>query len=376
MNIFKILSNGDGSINEPNVSSLLGYLLDPSETHGLSSGLLERFINPLILEFPEVYKSISTKNRKTVNLSINSPYTVDLLTEEKLSFLSRGDNYKCRHIDIIIEIFKSDELIHCIAIENKINALSVGKNQLEEEFRGLVQKYSELQTKPIISFIYLIPHAIKNTESEFNKLEKEIANHKDVINTIAKTYYWGKKDDGAINVNKMLEDLLKEEAYGDIEPLNEIVKYIIKSFKNFINSDFKSYKEEKSDSKEKQDYGKPVFEFLQDIANSHTSDEVIEKSILKTEFTNTVKSKSDKELDKGTRDAKITVSIVNERNRIHYGINNPNDMSKNIFYYPNTSDTKKIKKIDFNNVPEDLKIYWKSGDEVKEALLKEFIRID
>jgi len=34
MNIFRILSSNDGSINEPNVSSFLAYLLDPNEDHG------------------------------------------------------------------------------------------------------------------------------------------------------------------------------------------------------------------------------------------------------------------------------------------------------------------------------------------------------
>lgn len=46
MNIFRILSSNDGSINEPNVSSFLAYLLDPSEDHGISNlFLLET--NPL-----------------------------------------------------------------------------------------------------------------------------------------------------------------------------------------------------------------------------------------------------------------------------------------------------------------------------------------
>jgi hypothetical protein len=44
MNIFKILAQGDGTINEPNVSAFLGYLLDPNEDHGLGSKFLERFL--------------------------------------------------------------------------------------------------------------------------------------------------------------------------------------------------------------------------------------------------------------------------------------------------------------------------------------------
>ena len=46
MNIFKILSSGDGSIKEPNISAFLGYLLDPNQEHGL----LKALIDPLILK--------------------------------------------------------------------------------------------------------------------------------------------------------------------------------------------------------------------------------------------------------------------------------------------------------------------------------------
>ena len=44
MNIFKVLANGDGSINEANVSAFLGYLLDPKADHALGSEFLKRFL--------------------------------------------------------------------------------------------------------------------------------------------------------------------------------------------------------------------------------------------------------------------------------------------------------------------------------------------
>ena len=48
MNIFKILASGDGTINEPNVSAFLGYLLNPKEDHGLRDEFLKRVIRDLI----------------------------------------------------------------------------------------------------------------------------------------------------------------------------------------------------------------------------------------------------------------------------------------------------------------------------------------
>ena len=44
MNIFKILSDGDGSIKEPNVSAFLAYLLDPTQSHGLGTKFFEKFV--------------------------------------------------------------------------------------------------------------------------------------------------------------------------------------------------------------------------------------------------------------------------------------------------------------------------------------------
>ncbi len=50
MNIFKILANGGGSISETNVSSFLGYLLDPSEDHALGYEFIKRFLACFIAE--------------------------------------------------------------------------------------------------------------------------------------------------------------------------------------------------------------------------------------------------------------------------------------------------------------------------------------
>lgn len=47
MKIFRILSSNGGSINEPNVSSFLAYLLDPGEDHGISSLLFQELLNDI-----------------------------------------------------------------------------------------------------------------------------------------------------------------------------------------------------------------------------------------------------------------------------------------------------------------------------------------
>ncbi len=71
MNIFKILANGYGSINENNVSAFLGYLLDPNENHGLGYEFLKLFLkefeiedfNPEHYDFQVFYEQTFKKQR-------------------------------------------------------------------------------------------------------------------------------------------------------------------------------------------------------------------------------------------------------------------------------------------------------------------------
>ena len=76
MNIFKTLASGSGSINEPNVSAFLGYLLNPKEDHGLGDTFLRKFLEPLL----EQNKNLDfLKNR---NLSIRSNFEMTVLLEQ------------------------------------------------------------------------------------------------------------------------------------------------------------------------------------------------------------------------------------------------------------------------------------------------------
>ena len=47
MNIFKVLADGDGSINEANISAFLSFLLNPKNDHGLNDELLKRILTLL-----------------------------------------------------------------------------------------------------------------------------------------------------------------------------------------------------------------------------------------------------------------------------------------------------------------------------------------
>ena len=80
MNIFRILSSNDGSINEPNVSSFLAYLLDPTEDHGISSLLLQEILND-ITEANKDFLSKIQYNNRIADLSKYSGYSINIIPE-------------------------------------------------------------------------------------------------------------------------------------------------------------------------------------------------------------------------------------------------------------------------------------------------------
>ena len=112
MNIFEVLSRGNGSVNEENVSAFLAYLLDPNETHGLSGVFLEAFVGLLGLSNGESELICSADSLKI-----------------KLEWTDEGQRY----IDIVLEAECADEKI-IIAIENKIQHSSFRNEQLKNQY--------------------------------------------------------------------------------------------------------------------------------------------------------------------------------------------------------------------------------------------------
>ncbi|MBC8176389.1 MAG: PD-(D/E)XK nuclease family protein [Desulfobacteraceae bacterium] len=47
MNIFDVLSQGKGRLNEENLSAILAFLLSPNQTHGLGDIFLRHFLKAI-----------------------------------------------------------------------------------------------------------------------------------------------------------------------------------------------------------------------------------------------------------------------------------------------------------------------------------------
>lgn len=362
MNIFRILSSNDGSINEPNVSSFLAYLLNPNEDHGLSSLLLQEILNELLKVDKDFLSKIQYGNRIT-DLSKYSGYSVNIIPEMTV-LLEDNNKKKRRDIDILLEIIdtKSNEILYAVCLENKITDASISKNdsQLEDELKGLKNYYKEGNLNPEIFVVYLTPFPSDISSFSFDKLNYAKKCH----------LYWNNSDNSIFN--KLIK-IFKEESDGLIDPINNQSLYLIKSFLSFIKTNFKSYIEERQERLEKKSYGKPVIDHLNDFAATLEFDKIYSIDNIKKMFSEYVLRVSGIELHTATRNAHITLSIVNERNRGHYSVKKAEDERKNIFYYPD--DSRKKLKLFNPEIVENIKIYYKNEDEIEYVSSRELIKV-
>lgn len=358
MNIFRILSSNDGSINEPNVSSFLAYLLDPNEDHGISSLLLQELLND-ITEINQEFLSKIQFNNRISDLSKYSGYSINIIPELSVNLEKQGKN-KRRDIDIIIEIIdnKTNEVIYSICLENKITDTSIIKDdsQLEDELKGLENYYSESKFSPEIYIIYLTPSPSSSSSYSFEKLKYDRKYH----------LFWDNHENSVFN--KLIK-IFNNESDGLIDPINNQSSYLIKSFLSFIKTNFKSYIEERKEKLEKKNYGKPVIDLLNDFSKTLRFNEEYTIDYVRNKFSEYVLNITGIELHNATRNAHISLSIVNEKNRGHYNVKRPDDDRKNIFCYSENS-RKKIRL--FNpKIDTEIIIFYKGEDGIENIKSKE-----
>lgn len=295
MNIFKILSSGDGKLSEPNISALLGYLLNPNEDHGLGSIFLSQILlqhaynNPENTLLNDFINNVNKDIEYAIDFSSNSDYRIDIFLEQ--AFKSIIDELKLNKekeekgiVDIVLFIYKikyergkkknesiilnqisqNKELKHIILMEIKINDNSsnakkhknVGNSQLVNQLELTYQTLEYLQnTKNLI--IDFHPEALQNismifiapNEPKSNRLYNELKNKKE-YKTYPKSFiYWKEENEENEEIlksdsNKYLtvENILEKIINNDFAIKNELIpeytSQTLQSFANFIFSDF------------------------------------------------------------------------------------------------------------------------------------------
>lgn len=194
MNIFRVLAQGDGSINEPNVSAFLGYLLNPGEDHGLDSLFLEKFLQ-LHHDFCKRFQTEGRKNKENKakekdpfewlndDFGMSSKYEVKVFFEQAFKDIPKPnltENQKKlksskQVVDIILVIYEVGD----------VKAKSE-KKELESKFKNYISDKRRLK------HIFLIEVKIKDNSSKpgeddkEGQLEKQIENSKELIFPILK----------------------------------------------------------------------------------------------------------------------------------------------------------------------------------------------
>lgn len=224
MNIFKALSQGDGSINETNITSFLSYILN--ETNEFSASFLLLFLEEIgrtidgfnindILNFTG-----NNYRQKTVNFK--EKYTYSAIPEYRLK-----SNSETQYVDILLTISEKFTEKDCcyILIENKIKKSALKKDQCSEQFRLFNQIEDFQENTPVFSI--LITPDIDSFESMMEDVKQ--------VNPLSLRIKWeSEKETSLIDLFKQL---IKLENNSDVSPIDINTQYIIKSFIDYISTE-------------------------------------------------------------------------------------------------------------------------------------------
>lgn len=297
MNIFKILANGDGSINEANVSAFLGYLLNPYADHGLGFEFLDSFLKQVEIQDGNFYTQKYDYEiffEQAFKIKDKPKQIVDIVV------LCINNNFGAKKESYVKSTLSNNKKVEYIfLIENKIKKTSKKSNQIDDQKEATSTDLSnipeiDIDTNKIYS-IYLTPKDVTFID-EFEKFDSATKKHifwKDtgktkkrglleILENIKESIDKKEIDSSNLNTKQtlseilkncikkeaetnvknkytildILKDIIEKEASTEIDPINEYTKQTIKAFIQFVENNFKSEKQEKQDKKYDGSYTK------------------------------------------------------------------------------------------------------------------------
>lgn len=361
MNIFRVLASGDGSINEPNISALLGYLLDPSEDHGISNHLL----NSILKDF----------NKDLPSKVAGDKWECFVYLETRMDF--DDDDKKCkkgkknrRDLDVLVTFRQKDKEKdkdkgapdYILGIENKINDGALQSDQLKDEWDLLKQHYPD----STIYFCFLTPPTTRSN-NEF----EEFVQSDPAIEKYVKHLYWKRPEDEkssgfteqmpSPSISERLAEILEKEQYGKIDPIPSDSTYLIKSLLSFIRTDFET--DTKQVVNERRKYKKSWFEYLETLLQKYDFNTDIKRRELKGAYLKTVQDDNTEEFDSDNTENNLVVGTVNDLSRCSH-VKVGNHERYDVLYYPNENDKMVLRRFDKDNPPPGVKIYCKQDGQI------------
>lgn len=237
MNIFEIFTYGNGRMDEPNLTSILAFLLDPQESHGFGTSFINEFLLPIESQVKKICDQQKFKFEEISLQLKDSPIIYQVRTEERF----RSINTNERIIDIVITLKDhngNDSLI--IGIENKIRKESASDvNQLTDELKHLLNSKDE--DVPLI-FIYITPFSV--TETNKDSLWENLLLYSNSLlnaNLAIANYSWGYLTDlsdtkPSSSIKKITYQLLEKERNAEINPASSHSELLLRSLIRHIDT--------------------------------------------------------------------------------------------------------------------------------------------
>jgi hypothetical protein len=345
MNIYDALNQGDGSLKEPHFTSLLFYLFKVSKDEFPENSFLDLFIERFAPGYPN-----------------SNECDFDLETDIKIEEILIHSNLR-RDTDIVV-FLRQKGLLRIINIENKITNLSYQSNQIFEQHSILSSLYPNAEIKNILILPFSSEQIILQNEN-------------------VSVIYWLDDKNSLIEA---ISGYINETI--DKNNLKPERLHFLKSFLGLFEK-FSFILEQDRLSNENMPRGPrnilrlTMFEYLSDIANNWENrfvedPENVRVSQLLQEFERVVIADLREDFPenceekiakfkRGALEAQPKIMTINERNRIHFNITNPN--VKKLFYYPDAPNgnyagrwkDERIKPLRLMNEEDQYLIYWKDS---------------
>lgn len=217
MNIFDVLSQGKGKLNEENMTAMLGFLLNPQQSHGLKDLFLGRFL-----------KVVDKHCCSDLSQHMSSRCKVDITFESPYEYQGR-----IRYIDIDLKLFVDGQEVARILIENKIRASSANQIQFYEEYKGVCEDLIDDSLEGVETIMVFLTPNVESVmlSEEYNKLLEE-----DMMTNHRKCWMHWDKNDSEEAVEDILTGIILDENNMVINPISEYVRHTIKAFVRFIGA--------------------------------------------------------------------------------------------------------------------------------------------
>lgn len=227
MNIFKALSQGDGSINETNVTSFLSYVIH--ESNEFSAPFLLLFLDLVNNSLPNhnIYDSIEVSGRSIRHRAKDflSKYNYSAIPEQRLQV---GKDIQDLDVLLTISERNNDNVCCYFLVENKIKKSAFKRDQCLKQYR-LFNQMGEFQEDVPIYSVLITP--------DFD-IFKQTFDAIFIENELSVWFKWEAEE--GISFIDTFRQLILLEAQAEISPIDGNTKFIMKNFIDFISSELSS----------------------------------------------------------------------------------------------------------------------------------------